>query len=336
MPLLPQGSDLKVNAPLTNISIAYQQQAQDYVAARIFPSVPVSRQGDLYYVYDKGDWFRSIAGLRAPATETPGGGWRVSTESYYANVYGVHKDIDDQTRANADSVFRLDRDATQWVTQNLLLKRDQLFASKFFTTGVWTGASDTNGGGGGGDLTGTALGTGAGEFKQWNNADSQPIEDVRAQATGMKRTTGYRPNVMAISPEVYDVLLDHPTILERIKYTERGIVSDALLASLFEVDRVVVIDTIQNTANLGATDAMSFLVGKHAGLFYSNPNPGLMQPSAGYIFPWTGLLGGGAYSTRIKRFRMEAIASDRIEGEMAFDQKVIAADLGVFFSAAVA
>jgi hypothetical protein len=60
-----------------------------------------------------------------------------------------------------------------------------------------------------------------------------------------------------------------------------------------------------------------------------------LQPSGGYIFSWTGYLGAGPAGNRIKRFRIEQIASDRIEGEMAFDAKLVAPDLGVFFEDAV-
>jgi hypothetical protein len=40
--------------------------------------------------------------------------------------------------------------------------------------------------------------------------------------------------------------------------------------------------------------------------------------------------------TRMKQFRLEAIASDRIEGEMAFDMKIVSSILGVFFASIVA
>ncbi len=327
MPLQPEGSSLYVNAPLTNVSVAYQQRANDYIAADVFPVVPVNKQGGLFYKYDKGDWFRSIAGVRAPATETPGGGWNVTTDSYYADVYGVHKDIDDQTRANADSMFALDRDATQWVTQNLLLKRDQLFVSTYMTTGVW-----------GLDRAGVASGATGSQVNQWDLAAGTPIETIRAESTRIKKETGYRPNTLVLGPEVYDALLDHADILERIKYTERGQVSTALLASLFGVERVLVADSIQNTQIQAAgtdTPTMSFLVGKSALLMYVNRTPSLMQPSAGYIFGWNGLLGAQATSTRIKKFRMEPIESDRIEGEMAWDMKVVSPDLATYFSAVI-
>ena len=328
MPLLPDSRAVHQDVPLTNISVAYMQE-QRWIADRVFPVVSVARQGDLYYKYNKGDWYRTIADLRAPATESPGGGWNVTTDSYFADVYAVHKDLDDQIRANADSVFNLEAEAARWVTQQLMLKRDALFVSTFLTTGIWTGAS------GGTDLTGVTSGPGANQFVRWDESGSTPIEDITAQGLSIMENTGYRPNVLVLGPYVYRALLDNPSILDRIKYSERGIVSTDLLASLFEVDRVIVATAIKNTANLGATDAMEFGLGKQAFLFYSTNRPGLQEASAGYIFAWTGLLGGGAYASNVRRFRMENIKSDRIEGEMAFDMKQVAPDLGVCWTAAV-
>jgi len=57
-----------------------------------------------------------------------------------------------------------------------------------------------------------------------------------------------------------------------------------------------------------------------------------MEPSAGYTFNWTGMVGNvGTAATRIKSFRMEHLSSDRVEIETAFDMKQIGAELGYFF-----
>ena len=328
MPLLPDSRAVHVNRPLTTVSVAYQQQ-QRWIADQVFPTVPVQSQGDLYWKYNKGDWYRTLADVRAPATETPGGGWNVTTDSYYAAVYGIHKDLDDQTRANADNAFNLEADATRWVTQQLLLKRDELWITEFFGDSIWTGSST------GGDLTGVTGTPGAGEFKRWDASGSTPIEDITGEALAMQEKTGYRPNVLVLGPYVYRALLDNTEIIERIKYSQPGIVGTDLLATLFEVDRIVVATSIHNTANTGATDSMSFMAGKSALLCYSTPRPSLMEATAGYIFAWTGLLGAGAYGTRITRWREERIKSNRIEGEMAFDMKVVAPDLGIWWKTAV-
>jgi len=77
---------------------------------------------------------------------------------------------------------------------------------------------------------------------------------------------------------------------------------------------------------------MSYISGSNdALLVYSAPSPGLMVPSAGYMFSWNGLLGSGAMGNRIKNFRMEHLASDRIEGELAFAAELVSAQLGCFF-----
>ena len=104
------------------------------------------------------------------------------------------------------------------------------------------------------------------------------------------------------------------------------------MAALFELDQIVVMEAVQNTANKGATDAHSFIgTGPDALLCYSAPSPGLMVPSAGYTFSWTGFLGASQNGMRMKRFRMDHLESDRIEIDQAYDQKVVASELGYFF-----
>lgn len=322
---LPTAGDVHVNRPLTNISIAYIQSQDQFIADRVFPNIPVSKQSDRYFVYEREDWFREEAQERAPGTETAGGGWRIdNTPTYYARVYGVHKDVDDQIRANADEPLDMDRDATLWITQQLLLKRERIWAASYFRTTVW-----------GTDLVGVPGAPGVGQFTQWDQANSTPIEDVTNAAVAIAELTGFRPNVLVLSPFVFNALRNHPDVLDRIKYTQRGVVTTELLAGLFDVDRVLVPWGVVNTAPEGVQGNFAFVFGKSALLVYANPNPGILQPSGGYIFSWTGYTGAGPAGNRIKRFRIEQIASDRVEGEIAFDAKLVAPDLGVFFSGAV-
>ena len=104
----PTASDVHVNAPLTNISIAFLQDLDGFVARKVFPEVPVKKQSDRYYVYDKKQWFRSDAKVRAPGTESAGSGFTVdNTPTYFCSVRAVHKDVDDQIRSNADAVIDL-------------------------------------------------------------------------------------------------------------------------------------------------------------------------------------------------------------------------------------
>lgn len=334
MPVLPEGRSLYFNQPLTSVSTAYGQQG-NWIAPQVFPTVPVARQGDLYWKYPQSDWKRTIASVRAPATETPGGGWEMESDSYFAHVYGVHKDVDDQTATNAaGGGFNLYADAARWVTEQLLLKRDRLWVDTYLRTGVWTGGTGIGGGTSGADLTGGAA-EGPNTFVQFDRAGSDPIKLVQQQVLGQVRKTGVRPNVLVMGPDVYAALLQNQSIIERIKYSERGILSEDLLRSVFGVERLVVTWTVENIAPRGAADSLQFMNSKSMLLVYAPANAGLQTLSGGYIFSWTGLLGAGAFGTRIKRWRMEEIASDRVEAEMAFDMKVVSPDVGIFFSNAV-
>ena len=316
----PTPSDLHVSRPLTNVSVAYMQEASAFIASNAFPSVPVAKKADQYYVWDRGDWNRVQARERAPGTESAGGGWRVSTDAYLAIKYAFHQDISDDDYANADSEFGLDSAASEYCSHQLLLKKEDLWISKFFVTGVW--GTEVS-------LSGTA---------QWSDygSASVPFSDFQTAIVAMKKKTGYKPNTLVLSLEVWSKLKNHPTFLERIKYTQTGFVSPELLARAAEVDRVLIAEGIKNTAIEGATESNSFFAGKHALLLYVPSRPGLRTPSAGYTFAWTGLLGAEAGSSRVKRFRMEEIESNRVEGEMAFDQKMVGADLGYMILNAVA
>lgn len=321
MPSQPNRSQVHVNRPLTNISIAYIQSAEDFVASKAFPVVPVMKQADRYFVYTKGYWFRTASQKRAPGAESAGSGFAIdNTPSYFADVWSVHKDVDDQTRENADEPLNMDRDATLFVTQQQLLRKEILFVARYFATSVWTGSTT------GSDIT---------PSPKWDTATGDPLKDVDAQKVSIKKKTGFKPNTLTVCDDVFYAIKNNPLILDRIKYTQTGVVTEQLLAALFQMQKFLVASAIVNNAAEGATDSMGFLATKLALLTYGAPSPSILQPSAGYTFAWRGLYGAGADGGRIKSFRMEHLASDRIESDMAFDLKLVAADLGCLFVATI-
>lgn len=317
----PTASDVHVNVPLTSVSIAWLQDQSEFISDKVFPNVPVQKQSDRYYKYDRDNWFRAKAKKRGLSSESAGGGFTVdNTPTYYCDVFAFHKDVDDQIRANADSVISVDRDATEFVSRDLMLKKELTWAAEYFTTSTWTGSTT------GSDVTPGTL---------WDIGGSTPIEDMRAQLLSTKRRTSFRANVVAMGEEVWNVLQDHPDFLDRIKYTKEAIVTTSLLAAVLGVDKVLVAGGVQNTSIEGAAEDMQFIYGKSVLIVYAAPRAGLMTPSGGYTFSWNGLFGAGALGTRISRFRMEHLRSDRIEGEMAYDQKLVAAEMGAFLSGVI-
>lgn len=321
---MPTKAQAHIDRALTNISVAYMQDESSFIADKVFPRIPVKKQSDVYFVYNKGDFFRDEARVRGGASESVGGEYGVEAANpYYCKLHAFHKDVTEQDRANYDEPLDADEDATDFVTQKMLIRREVEWASKYFAPAVWTT-----------QVQGVPATPGAGQTLQWDVATSDPISTINNQAVLMASQTGFKPNKLVLSPFVFYALKNHEDILDRIKYTQKGIVTTDLLATLFEVDQVHVAWGVVNAANQGAAvDDIDFIMGKHALLCYANPRPAIKKPSAGYIFTWTGLLGSGAYGNRIVRLPMDmlGLGTERIEGEVAFDAKVIAQDLGVFF-----
>lgn len=319
---MPTMQNAHIDRALTNTSVAYMQDASAFIADKVFPIVRVKRQSDVFYIYNKGDFMRDEAQVRGAASESVGGDYGVeASEPYYCRKHAFHKDVTPEERANYDEPLDADTDATDFVSQKMLIRREMEWASKFFKTGVW-----------GTEIVGNATAD-SGKVVFWNSPTSDPINDITTAAVQMASETGYKPNTLVLSPFAFNALKNHEDILDRIKYTQKGIVTEDLLATLFGVDNVYVAWAVVNSAAKGSDDSVGFIMGKHALLCYSAPNPGLKKPSAGYIFAWTGLEGSGAYGNRIVRLPMDmlGLGTERIEGELAFDAKKICADLGVFF-----
>ena len=325
----PTQNSVHVDQLLTNVSVAFQQDQTAFVASRIFPDVPVDKRSDKYVVVPAGDFNRDEMEQRADATQSAGGSFDFSEDSYFAKVYAFHKDWGEQTIANADAQFGLERNITEYLTLKALLKKEKIFATGFFTTGVWTT-----------DKVGVASGPTGTQFLQWDNANSDPIADITFAITSQQILTGFRPNTLVLGRQVLDVLELHPDIIDRVKYgtqTDVSIADISHLRMLFKVDDIIVMEAIENTAAKGQTAVNAFIGGKNALLLYRTMAPGTFVPTAGYTFSWRGLTGTTGMGTRTLSYQIPLTPGGRrLEIEMAFDMKVVSADMGTFFSAAVA
>ena len=286
----PTLQDVHVNRPLTNISVAYLQEAAgvEFVADKAFPAVPVENKSDLYYTYARADFNRDEMQKRALATESAGTGYNLnSTGTYNCDVWSLHKDVDDQIRSNSDSPLAPDRDATIFLTQKALIRRENQWVSKFFGTGIWTNQVSGQA---------TADSTHVVYWDSGNYPNGNPITDIRHAKTQMRLSSGgFAPNIFVVSRPVFDKLVDHPDFIDRTKYGQTApnpaVATRQIMAEILELEEVLVIDAVYNTAAEGAAESNAFIGGLSAALFYRPKNAGLMTPSAGYVFNWTGLIG---------------------------------------------
>lgn len=323
----PTPQDGHFDQLLSNISIAFIQSQNKFVAPQVFPVVPVNNASDFYLEFPRGAFFRDEVGPRPLGGQSRIGGFTTTKKPYYAEEQGLSSNLDDRERANATPPYDPERSRIIYLTQQHLIHRDRDWAAKYFKPGVWTT-----------DLTGEASAPGQNQFLQFDQDNSDPIQIVDEYRDNIAEQTGFEPNVIVMGRKVFRVIKNHPAVVERIVYTQRGIVTAELLAELLGVDKVVIPGGVNNTAAEGQDDDFQFIVGKNDMLMaYAAPSAGLDQPTAGYTFAWTGLLPNAGMSGQagVWRGREDRAHSDWFEVRMAYDMHVVSADLGVFFGSAV-
>ena len=328
MPLLTP-SQVHIDTPLSNLTLAYAQSQTNFVADKVFPTVGVARQSDKYYIYDRANMNRTgdVKKL-APRTEVNRIGMTISNSSYFADVYGLGMDFDEQTIANEDEVLNIRSAGAETLAMRLMIHREENFATTFFSTGVW-----------GTEVAGAA--SGAGTPVYWNDyTNSTPITDVTDARRAMQlKSGGYKPNTMVVGKVTRDKLINHPDILARLNggstVTNPALITDAKLAEIFEVENFFVMEAVNNTAVEGAAEANAFIGGKHALLCHTPSSAGLMTPAAGMTFAWNNIPGANNLGITVESFSDDALKrqqiAEHIQVKMSYDMKVVGADLGYFF-----
>lgn len=314
----PNQTDVYVNAPLSNMTIGWQQKTTLYVADQIFPQIAVQQQSGLYFKWSRADLLRDEAMPRADSTESVGGGFSLTTAPYSVVPYAYHKMIGDQLRANASSVLQLDQQAMNHVMTKIWISKEKQFLNTVFKTGVW--ATDKS--------PGSGMGT------QWGAADSTPREDIDAAKQLIKNISGQDPNILLISDAVFYALRSNAEIHEQIKYTNGGAIDEDIIAKFFGVQKIMRAGAVINTAKEGLAENTVPMAGKHALLLYTPDAPGIGVPAAGYTLVWQSYL-GQTTGVPIRKYRIDLKRADRIEGEQAFAQVITAPELGVFFNGVV-
>lgn len=328
----PTSRDLHVDALLSNVSIQFMNGPDAYISDQVFPILPVDKQSDQIAVYRTEDMFRDEAELRAPLTESAGGGFGIATpENYFCPEYGFHQDIGQDDINNCDEPFNLEVDATRVVTEKFKIKREVIFGSTFFKTGVW-----------GLDVTGVSASPGSDEFVCWDISGSTPIDDVEGLKAQVHLSTGMEPNILLVSKRVHKALKTHSTIRDLYKYTTPGAkITEKLLAEIFEVDKYLVASALLANNAEGATTDLGYLLNQYGALLvYGAPNPSKYQITGGYTIRWNRPTMNGTSGQRleatIRRFDMPLIGAVRIEGAFHEQQKLMCNGCGVFINNAIA
>jgi hypothetical protein len=322
--------DTNPDAYLTNYSFGLQMQDGVFVAGAASSRIPVTQEAGKFNVYPPGYFWRDEAKVRPLGGRPVQVGYAVTEDVYFAEEWALEHVIDDRTRQNSRLQGRLDENATRLLTTKQMIRADRIWATQFFTAGVWAM-----------EVAGVAAGPGVDEFLSWADDASSPLSDIEDWKERIRAGTGMEPNTLVLGSNVRKRLKNHPEFVDRIKYTSSAAITNAIMATMFEIDNLRVARAIYNTAEerLPSDDNggenFTYIVDPDSmWLGYIDPNPSLDSPTAIATFAWDSLVPGqtNEFGGVISRGRDGRAYSDYFHSRQAFGMKKVSDDLAVFIT----
>ncbi len=318
----------KPNMYLTNISTAYFQSIERYVAKAIFPICPVQLSSARYYEFDKASLLRDNMSRKPQFGKVSPAQMGQLDKPYNCEVYQVITGIDqldtlNYQRSKAPGAANPKNAKVRYIIEQAHLHQDLLFAENFFKPGVWSN-----------EWSGSTTYSEASKTSiKFSDDNCDPVRLFDDFCTQIEQSTGRRPNRLGLGKETFNALKNHPAVVERVKFggstPNPATVNERVLAELFGLERVVTLASIYNSAGLGEKEDMKFICDpKAAILAYATNNPMIDEPSAGYIFTWD-MLGDGQLMPIIQYEGENGTHSEFIEGLLAVDMKKTADDLAI-------
>jgi hypothetical protein len=310
---LPTVLDVQAVDPvLTNMLVGYQQADSRFVAGRLFPAVSVDKDSGTYYVVTKKYFFRNDLEERAPGNPFRRLDFGVSTATYATLQFAGDFAIADEIRANSQLPMDLEQIGLRRVASASLIRKEVSFAADFMITGVW-GTDDNN------------------SATDWDDFTSgDPVANVLTASRTVSNATGSDPNTMALGYIVHQALVNHPDILDRLKYTQAATMAsiEGALAAIFGKESYVVGKAVYSNTNEAVAFAATAIIDDDCLVCHVDNSAGLFGATAGKTFVW----GPGGGSGTVYRDPARGNHADMFQHKEQWDQAATATDLGYFFA----
>lgn len=322
----------KPNNYLTNMSVVYFQPDDWFVSPFVFPILPVQLSTSYYYIFDKGDLARDNVQRKPEFGKVTPMMFGSKQELYSCEVDQIIVGIDqistlNYQRSAAPGIIDPRRAKVRIATEQLKLHMDRVFADGYFKSGAWTN-----------EWAGVTTTPSGKQFYKFSDSNCDPVKFIGDRRVEMMREGRRKPNVLALGVEAYEALKNNASILDRVKYSgstaNPATINANVLAQLFEIDRVVVLNSTYNKGGYGSTSMDFVCDSKGALLAYAAPNPAIDEVSAGYTFAWD-MLGNGQYLAFDQYEGEKGTHTEFIEGLTSYTSKKVCDELGVFMKECV-
>jgi hypothetical protein len=287
-----------VNPILTNIATQYRNAS--FIADAIMPSIPVVNKSGRYLAYTKPDRFTVRDTTLAPKAEAKEVEMTASEATYACKGYALKDFVSDDEVNNSPSPLSPQSDTVEFLQDLVQLDREKRVV----------------------DLLAANV-PGANAGAKWNVAGTDVIGDINTAIANCFAP----PNTVIMSYDVLLALDKNTGIMDRIKYSQMGVLTEELLAKLFKVDRVIIGKSKYNTAKRGQTPAYTQVWSDNVYVAYIAPRVTPRTLTLGATFAET-LYGSQWWRVRSWREEKRGLGGgNEIQVEASLDEKLIAADV---------
>ena len=274
-------SNAHFNQVLSTTAGEYANTRKGFVAGTLFPAFPTGVQAGQFPKFKKENLL-NIPRLkaRAPGAPYPRINLEISDGKFATNDYGAEIPLDDRQKKIYKTQLDADRAKVITGTRALLVNKEVRARDLVQAAAIPNSVPGT----------------------KWDQAGADYYGDIDAAKEVVFENCGMDVNTMILPRTVFNNIKHHDSILERIKYSQRGVTTEDILAELFGVERLVIAGAVENTANEGQPLNISKIWGNNVTLAYVDASMDMESPTFARTFAWTGNSpGNGEFAVKTYR-----------------------------------
>lgn len=250
----PVSSVAEVHTDKVLSTFATEYRPRGLIGLQLLPPIPVAEKSGSYRKRNKDMFLREqngdLGAVGLPAEVGAG----YDTAEFACKNYGFEAPVPAEFERSADVPLNLRMDATKMAKIRVAMLQERRIVTLLEATGSYASGNYTT-------LSGT---------DQWSDKNnSDPFNVIRQYMRAIYASPDAK-KIGWCSQEVWDVLVDHPDIVERLKFggstADPARVSRKAFAALFELDDMLVSDAMSTSTNAGQAASYSRMYGKHFGV----------------------------------------------------------------------
>ena len=292
---------------------------QGFISHRVFPVVEVASQAGNFGKIPLEQLLQQRDTKRAPGSGYNRGNWTFEPATYTCLENGAEEPVDDREAKMYADYFDAEQISSLRAYSAVLRNAEQRVADAVFN--ATTFASYT-----------TAV------TNEWDDTtNATPLTDVEAAVQNIYDASGLWPNALVINRKVFRNLRNCDQVKDRIAASgagspnAAGLVTEQMLADVFDLKHIIVAGASKNSALEGQTASPAQIwSGEYAMVCKVAEGADFREPCVGRTFHWSA--DGSSIGGTVEQYRDEAVRSDIYRVRHDVDEIVLYAAAGHLLS----